>query len=182
MPRKAGLTPFISYQDRAGSMKCITIPFTTPMQVPPKECCILKASRPRPREGQPRVSVLGKDLTEDKCERVINQENCPCRWGQGIHKMAQNGRQAAIDSFTDACLTEGPAVLQTLWMQRQIMINSALRELTVSQERDTKTNQEETDRWQGKGEHGCNGITEDRHSTKSTRGSKIFLTQLRTSF
>lgn len=63
MPRKASLTPFISYQDRAGSMKCVTIPFTTPMQVPPKECCILKASRPRPREGQLRVSGLGKDLT-----------------------------------------------------------------------------------------------------------------------
>lgn len=64
-------------------------------------------SRPRPRQGQPRVSVLGKHLTEDKCIHVINQENRPCRWGQGIHKMAQNGRQAAIDSFTDALLT-GP--------------------------------------------------------------------------
>ena len=67
--------------------------------------------------------------------------------------MAQNGRQAAIDSFTDALLTEGPTLLQTLWMQRQIMINSALRELIVSWERDIKTNQEETDRCQGKGEH-----------------------------
>ena len=65
--------------------------------------------------------------------------------------MAQNDRQAAIDSFTDALLTEGPALLQTLWMQRQVMINSALRELTVLQERDIKTNQEETDRCQGKG-------------------------------
>ena len=116
----------------------------------------------RPREG----------LDEDKCVRVINQENCPCRWGQGIHKMAQNDRQAAIDSFTDALLTEGPALLQTLWMQRQVMINSALRELTVLQERDIETNQEETDRCQGKGEHGCHGITQDRHSTKSTRGAK----------
>ena len=96
--------------------------------------------------------------------------------------MAQNDRQAAIDSFTDALLTEGPALLQTLWMQRQVMINSALRELTVLQERDIKTNQEETDRCQGKVEHGCHGITQDRHSTKSTRKSKIFLTQLRTSF
>lgn len=40
--------------------------------------------------------------------------------------MAQNGRQAAIGSFTDALLT-GPALLQTYWMQRQIMINSALQ-------------------------------------------------------
>lgn len=35
-PRKAGLTPLISHQDRTASMKCVTISFTALMQVPPK--------------------------------------------------------------------------------------------------------------------------------------------------
>ena len=77
-------------------------------------------------------------------------------------------------------LVEDPALLQTLWIQRQIMIKSALRELTVSWERDIKTNQEETDRCQGEGEHRVSWDHGGQALNKKHKGSKIFFTQRRT--
>lgn len=59
MPREAGLTPLISHQDRTARMKCVTIPFTTPMQIPPKQCRILKTKGPTPETVSPDFQSFG---------------------------------------------------------------------------------------------------------------------------
>lgn len=55
-PPKAGLTPLVSHQHGAASVKCVTIPLSAPVQVPPKQCSILQTRGPsRGQGGQPRT-------------------------------------------------------------------------------------------------------------------------------
>lgn len=49
--------PLVSHQHRTASMKCVIVSLSAPVQVPPKQCSILKTRRPSPGawRSQPRI-------------------------------------------------------------------------------------------------------------------------------
>lgn len=181
MPWKAGLTPFISHQDRTASMKCVTVPFTTPMQVPPKQCRILKTERPHPRGFQPRISVF-ESTWQNKRMHVITRKLSVQIGGKACikrHKMSQ----VAIYSFIRACIIYwGRRLLQALKMRRQILSNATLRS-PQSCGRDRHKNRPGQDSMRSpRRKVSMGGVigSEVRHSTKTTRWNKTCVIQLRT--
>lgn len=52
-------------------MKCVTVPFTTPMQVPPKQCCILKQEGPVPGRvnPEPQYPLIEPETVKMSCSQ-----------------------------------------------------------------------------------------------------------------
>lgn len=178
-PRKAGLTPLISHQDRTAGMQCVSISFTTPVQVPPKQGCILKIKGPAPEQGHTRISFLGKHVTENKGMRVIRKNAC-ADWRPGTHKTALSGT-ATTCSFTHALgIYGGPTLLPALSMQRQIMSILLSGAQSVRTDRyKNRPGQDTVASARRKMSIGYHWVTEERHATKTMRWSKAFLIQPR---
>lgn len=131
---KAGLTPLVSHQHRTASVKRVTVPLSAPVQVPPKQCGVLKTRGPNPgpaqgQGGQPRIpgsSEAGEQGLGIYANKSMPSNNfASVQFGASRHCKTQEG-----ESYLSGEGLLPPVLLfprPGLW--RQTTPSSALREL-----------------------------------------------------